>query len=239
MPDQSNTSDTPQFAAVVTAAGTGQRMGGCKKPFLQIGGVSLLDHSLNAIRRAGGCEQIVVVVHRADFDDGALDDRREAVKVVAGGDTRQESARRGLEAVRDDLPLVLIHDAVRPLVDPAVIRRVAAAAREHGAAIAAVPATETVKRTDDDGLIVQTPPRRELWYARTPQGFRLDLIRRAHRLAVEQGFKGTDDAQLVERMGLPVRVVEDRYDNIKITTEEDMVVAEAILRWRESTTREG
>ncbi len=234
----SNQADVSGFAAVVTAAGTGQRMGGRKKPFLEIGGKTILDRALEAIRRAGGCRQIVLVLHETDYADESLAEylnvSREQVDVVPGGDTRQRSACRGIEAVRDDLPLVLIHDAVRPLVDPTVIRRVAVAAHERGAAIAAVPATETVKRADAEGLILDTPPRDELWYARTPQGFHLDLIRRAHRRARQEGFEGTDDAQLVERLGHPVYVVQDRYENIKITTEQDLAIAEAILRWKQS-----
>ncbi|GAG53367.1 unnamed protein product, partial [marine sediment metagenome] len=127
-----------------------------------------------------------------------------------------------------------IHDAVRPLVRPDVVRRVAQAASRCGAAIAAIPATETVKEVAEAGRIVRTPPRRTLWCARTPQGFHRDLILKAHREAAAAGFEGTDDSELVERLGHEVRVVEDHYDNVKITTDQDLAVAEALLRWQES-----
>ncbi|MGD2176179.1 MAG: 2-C-methyl-D-erythritol 4-phosphate cytidylyltransferase [Candidatus Brocadiaceae bacterium] len=227
------------FAAVVPAAGTGTRMGGCKKPYLPLAGRPVLDHTVQRLLAAEGCRQIVVVVHEQEFARGDVADHLEAEfgvrDVVPGGPSRQESVRCGLGRVRAELDLVLIHDAVRPLVSPDVVRRVAVAAKEHGAAIAAVPAVETVKEVADDERIVGTPPRRTLWYARTPQGFRRDLIVRAHHEVGEAGFNGTDDAELVERLGEPVYVVEDCYDNVKITTEEDLVVAEAILRRQEGS----
>ncbi len=233
----SSNAPCPRFAAVVPAAGVGVRMGRRKKPYLTLAGRSILDRALERLQSVTRCEQIVVVVHPAEHRNAELAAHlREQFGVrdlVAGGETRQASARAGLQAVRPDLDLVLIHDAVRPLVTPQVVRRVAVAAARDGAAIAAIPATETVKEVNGEGDIVSTPPRRRLWYARTPQGFRKDLIMRAHRQGAADGFCATDDAELVERLGESVRVVEDRYDNVKITTEEDLLIAEAILRWQE------
>jgi len=237
MPSHPGSDEAPAglaFAVLVTAAGTGERMGRRRKPYLDLAGKSILLRTLERLSAAGGCEQVVVVVHEEEHTAGevarVLERELGPVRVVPGGTTRQASARAGLQAVGEDVPVVLIHDAVRPLVRPEVVRRVAAAALEHGAAIAAVPATETIKQVEPDGTIAVTPLRQRLWYARTPQGFRRELIVRAHREALGAGFEGTDDAQLVERLGLPVRVVEDSYDNIKITTDEDLAVAEALLR---------
>ncbi len=226
--------DEIPFAVVVTAAGTGARMGGRKKPYLMICGRTILSHTLDRLRRARGCVQIIPVVHPDEHRQGALAEQLRAefgvTELACGGPTRQESALAGLEMVRQDVDLVLIHDAVRPLVDPELVRRVAEAAQRFGAAIAAVPATETIKEVDGSGSIVATPSRDRLYYARTPQGFRKDLILRAHYAARDAGFCGTDDVELVERLGEEGRVVEDTYENLKITTEADLILAEAILR---------
>ncbi len=227
-----------RFAAVVPAAGTGSRMGGRKKPYITLCGRPILHHAIERLLEASCCEQLVVVVHRDEFAEGRvaaeLEERFGPIQVVCGGPTRQASVLEGLRAVGDGEELVLIHDAVRPLVSPEVVHRVAVATSRHGAAIAAVPATETVKRVTDGDTIAETPLRGHLWYARTPQGFRKDLILRAHSEHAG-GPKATDDAELVERLGHSVHVVRDRYDNVKITTEEDLIVAEAILRWRRSS----
>lgn len=228
----------PAFSAVVTAAGTGTRMGGRKKPYLPLCGRPILHHTIEGLRQSVGCAEIIVVVHADEYTSGEAADRLRAefglTKLARGGPTRQASALAGLEMVRDDLDLVLIHDAVRPLVEPDVVRRVAQAAQRFGAAIAAVRAIETIKEVNDSGRIIATPSRDRLWLARTPQGFSKDLILRAHYAARDAGFCGTDDAELVERLGEEVRVVEDATDNLKITTEEDLAAAEAILRRREA-----
>lgn len=226
----------PAFSIVVPAAGMGRRMGGRKKPFLLICGRPVLYYALERLRQAPGCAELVPVVHPDEYESAELRDELTArfgiTQVAAGGATRQASVLAGLEAVREDLDLVLIHDAVRPLVDPDLVYRVAVAAQQFGAAIAAVPVTDTVKEVKDPDRIVGTLARAGLWFAHTPQGFRKDLILRAHRAAREEGLCATDDAQLVERLGEEVRVVQDTYDNLKITTEEDLALAEAILRRR-------
>jgi 2-C-methyl-D-erythritol 4-phosphate cytidylyltransferase len=226
-----------RFSVVVPAAGAGVRMGGRRKPLLEVCGRPILFHTIERLLQASGCVEIVPVVHADELRNADLSSRLRddfgITRLVPGGHTRQDSALAGLEAVRDDVQLVLIHDAVRPLVDPAVVRKVAEAAHRGGAAIAAVPAAETVKEVDAAGVIRATPPRERLYLARTPQGFRKDLILRAHYAAREAGFCGTDDAQLVERMGHEVVVVQDTYDNLKITTAEDLAIAEAVLRWRQ------
>jgi 2-C-methyl-D-erythritol 4-phosphate cytidylyltransferase len=231
------------FAVVVAAAGAGKRMGGFRKPLAELCGRPVLFHCIDRLLDAAGCAHIIPVLHPEEYGRGELAARLAAEfgisMVVCGGPTRQASALAGLEAVGADMDLVLIHDAARPLVWPAVVERVAQAAWRTGAAIAAIPATETVKQVAADGRIVATPPRLGLWYARTPQGFRKDVILRAHYAARDEGFLGTDDAQLVERLGHEVHVVEDRHDNLKITVPGDLLVAEAILHWQALEGTEG
>jgi 2-C-methyl-D-erythritol 4-phosphate cytidylyltransferase len=224
------------YSVVVPAAGTGNRMGGCRKPFLELLGRPILQHTVERLRAAEGCAEIIVVLHPDECRGGGLQGRLPAAwrvdKVVPGGSTRQQSALAGLEAVHADLDVVLLHDAVRPLINPDVVSRVAEAARAHGGAVAALRATDTVKEVGNAHMVSATPPRDKLWMARTPQGFRKDIILAAHHAARDDGFIGTDDAQLVERQGDAVVIVEDDYDNIKITTAEDLTVAEASRRWR-------
>jgi 2-C-methyl-D-erythritol 4-phosphate cytidylyltransferase len=229
-------SGTIRWWAVMPAAGLGRRMGGAtRKPLLQLAGRSILYHSVRAFQRAG-CAGVTVVLHPDDCADERLTAcvLREcgADRAVCGGDTRQQSVLAGLEASDPEASYVLIHDAVRPLVQRATIDAVLAAACAHGAAIAAVAATDTVKQVDDENRILATPPRSGLWYARTPQGFRRELILEAHRLAADDGHIGTDDAELIERLGGTVVVVPDSPENIKITTPTDLVAAEAILAER-------
>ncbi len=226
--------DAIPFDAVVVAAGSGRRMGGIRKAHLDLCGRPILDHSIDALRRAPGCGAIVVVLHPDEFDRGEearrLRDAFGITSVARGGATRQESVLAGLEVGEAGAEVVLIHDAARPLVSPSVVTAVAQAAARLGAAIAAVPAAHTVKQVDAGGRIVATPPRDVLYFAHTPQGFRRDLILRAHYAARDAGFTGTDDAQLVEHLGEPVQVVQDSPHNLKITTPDDLVVAEALLK---------
>ena len=225
-----------RFCVIVPAAGEGRRMGGRRKPFLMLDGRPVLHHVVERLRQAPGCAEIILVLRPDDAADASLCAELRALDgvagIVPGGATRQDSVAAGLQAVQGDLPVVLTHDAARPLVDPAVVRRVAEVALDCGAAVAAVPATDTVKEVGQGGAIFRTPSRDALWFAHTPQGLRRQLFERAHTAARRDGFCGTDDVQLAERIGAEVTVVQDTYDNIKITSEEDLAIAEAILRWR-------
>ena len=213
---------------------------GARKPLMCLDGVPLLLHTLHRLCMARGCLQLVLAVHPDDIDDirtcteglFAVSSAPPPTTIVEGGANRQESVMKALEATDPEAPLVLIHDAVRPLLRVEVVEAVARRAAESGAAIAAVPALATIKEVDGRGLIRSTPPRDRLWMAQTPQGFRRELALEAHRGARSEGFVGTDDAILAERLGHPVSVVRDRPDNIKITNPEDLAVAEAILAWQ-------
>ncbi len=228
--------------AVIVAAGKGLRMGaGVRKPYRHLGGVPILSRTLNTFRRSAQFEEIMLVVADEDLascrrEVVAPSGRGDHVRLVAGGCDRQESVFKGLAACRGgDDDLVLIHDGVRPLVTVELLENCLAAAAEKGACIPAVPAADTLKQGHPDGRISTTLPREAIWQAQTPQGFRLGLIRAAHRQARQTGFKGTDDAQLVERLGEPVFIVSGSRTNIKITQPDDLALAEAIWRQRQGS----
>lgn len=235
--DSQDPVDDLRFAVVLPAAGTGRRMGGCKKPLLELGGAPILFRVIATMQGVPGCAEVVPVLHVAEAGDAGLSEqlrRQFGIEgAVPGGATRQASVFEGLKALQSDAEVVLVHDAVRPLVSGEVVRSVAETAAECGGAIAAVPCSDTVKEVGAGSrLIRRTLPREALWLARTPQGFRRDVLLKAEQRAVDEGFCGTDEAQIVERIGGEVRVVEDTRDNLKITTREDLAIAEAILRWR-------
>lgn len=229
----------PDAAAVIAAAGRGARFGGpLPKVFVPLGGRPLLEWSLRAYEH---CEDVgaVVLVVAPDFVENArrlVDEGgyRLVRAIVPGGDRRPESVRAGLEALRAMAPeIVCVHDGARPLVSCQVIERSVEVAREHGAAIAAVPAIDTIKQCSPDGRIEATPPRCELYHAQTPQTFRYDLLVEAYERAAADEADVTDDASLVERIGHAVYVSEGDVDNFKVTTPEDLARAEWVLRRRE------
>jgi 2-C-methyl-D-erythritol 4-phosphate cytidylyltransferase len=149
--------------------------------------------------------------------------------IVPGGSERQDSVRAGIEALDRETELVVIHDAVRPFITVGLIENCIRAAAEEGAATVGVPAKDTVKEVAADGRVLRTCDRNLLWLTQTPQAFRRDIIENAHRAAVRDGYRGTDDTSLVERLGVAVRMIRGDYGNIKITTPEDLLIAEALL----------
>ncbi len=224
--------------AVVPAAGKGLRMGGAvPKQFLSLGGEPIVVHSLRALQAAACIHDIILAVPSADLDYCRNDlvvryGFSKVTKVVPGGKERQDSVRLGLEQVSEETEIVLVHDAVRPFVTVAMIENVVAAARQHGGAIIALPMRDTVKQVGPGHLIQRTVDRQPLWLAQTPQAFRMDWLRDAHRKAHADGVSATDDAFLFEWVGHPVVVVEGSGENIKVTRPEDMVIGEAILSSR-------
>jgi 2-C-methyl-D-erythritol 4-phosphate cytidylyltransferase len=244
-----------QVFVLLPAAGLGTRMAGPPqkhpndkdassgpppKQFLSLDGVPILIHSLRAFAAVERVTGIYVAVRKPEVE------RVEAqvaeygfngkVHVVEGGDNRQESVAHALAAVpagRDDI--VLVHDAVRPLIDAATIDRTIDAVMEHGAAIVGLPAVDTIKqveRTAHGALITATIPREFIVQAQTPQGFRYELLRKAFAEATEDGFVGTDEASVVERAGLPVAVVPGSQVNLKITQPGDLELAAFYLHQR-------
>lgn len=225
-------------AAVIAAAGQGKRMGGgTPKQFLPLKGKPALAWTLLAFQAAPEIRSIVLVCPEGDEDYC----QREIVRpyglakvhrLVPGGPERQESVYRGLQVVDPGCPLVAIHDGARPLVTGAIISRAVAEARRHGAAVVAVPVKDTVKIAGASEMVRETPDRRTLWAAQTPQVFLRELALAAHRKAQQDGFLGTDDSSLVERLAHPVKLVMGEPENLKITAPLDLLVAEAILEKR-------
>ena len=203
--------------------------GSTPKQYLSIAGEPILARSIAAFLHHPRISEVVVVLPPDDVRDppawlGAL-----PVERVAGGAERGDSVWNGLQALSPDVELVLVHDAARPLVDGETIDRVVIAS-EAGAVIAAVAATDTLKEVDGNGAVLRTLDRAMIWQAQTPQGFPRALLLDVHRRARIDGVRGTDDAALCERYGIPVRIVEGSYDNIKITRPEDLSIAEALAR---------
>jgi 2-C-methyl-D-erythritol 4-phosphate cytidylyltransferase/2-C-methyl-D-erythritol 2,4-cyclodiphosphate synthase len=226
-------------AALIVAAGRGQRFGGSlPKQYATLAGVPLLRHSLRAFAAHPAVDTVRAVIHA---DDRALYDAAaeglEIAAPVAGGASRQESVLRGLESLAATPPArVLIHDGARPFVAAAVIERVLAALADSPGAIAALPVVDTLKQADG-GRIAGTRDRSGLWGAQTPQGFRFAEILAAHRAAA--GEELTDDAAVAERAGLAVTLVEGSRENMKVTSQEDLAVAERWLRGAQEETRVG
>lgn len=209
-----------------------------RKQYLHLDGIPIVGHTLRVFDRWPGLERLVLVVPADDLERCRADvlaplRLRHVVRLVAGGRRRQDSVRRGLAAAGDGGGTVLIHDAVRPFVRPALIAACLDGVGATGACIPTLRATDTLKQVDDRGMVVATLDRRSIHRAQTPQTFSLELIRHAHRLADEQGFVATDDASVAAFAGARVVVVPGDADNIKITTPTDLFLARAILdRWR-------
>lgn len=221
---------------IILAAGHGLRMGSyTKKPYVTIGGRTILAHTLDVFEGCQAVKEYVVVVEPSEMQAcrklllGKKSEFQHLVDVVAGGDTRQESVYQGLMALDDNTKVVLIHDAARPCVESTALEASARGCDRFDAVISATPSTDTMKIIRD-GLVESTPDRSTLWRAQTPQTFQYRVLRAAHERAREENYIGTDDAELVERAGYVVRVLEGASENIKITTAEDLDVAERILR---------
>jgi len=224
--------------ALVPASGRGLRMESqIPKQFLTLGGLPLLAHSLRVLESSESIVEIILAVPETELERC----RQEIVarhgftkvrQIVAGGTHRQDSVRNGLSAAASGVDVVLVHDAVRPFLTLVMVERVIEQAVKHGAAVVAIPMQDTVKQVGANGLIERTMDRSPLWLAQTPQAFRWSLFQEAHSKAEQDGFRGTDDAQLVERLGHTVAIVEGSTQNIKITRREDLAIGEAILAVR-------
>jgi 2-C-methyl-D-erythritol 4-phosphate cytidylyltransferase len=223
--------------ALIPAAGMGKRMGaGTNKQYLLLDGIPILAHTLRLFQNAPFIDGIYLVSPQDEipFCREQVVERfgfSKVLAIVAGGAERQHSVFNGLRAMEGLAPedVVLIHDGVRPFVPDQALAEAAATAGRCGSAVVAVPVKDTVK-VALDGVITETPPRETLWLAQTPQAFRYGVIRAAHEQAAAEGFLGTDDASLLERQGEQIPLVMGGYRNIKITTPEDLVLAEALLK---------
>ncbi|MDZ5713754.1 2-C-methyl-D-erythritol 4-phosphate cytidylyltransferase [Jeotgalibacillus haloalkalitolerans] len=219
------------YEVVIPAAGRGKRMGADRnKLLLELNGVPVIIHTLRVFEDDPLCSGIILAIHPDDRDtlEQLLTqyDIKKVTHMVQGGEERQHSVYEGLKAAAEEI--VMVHDGARPFIKQTVIHRLAEAAETRGGAIAAVPVKDTIKKVQD-GFVTETVERSSLWSVQTPQAFLLEVLMEAHREAIRTGFLGTDEASLVEKTGGKVTVIESDYDNIKLTTKEDLVFAEAIL----------
>jgi 2-C-methyl-D-erythritol 4-phosphate cytidylyltransferase len=220
------------YEVVIPAAGQGKRMGaGQNKQFIELQSIPVIIHTLRVFDHDPWCKSIILVINEKEKEQFERLLRHYRIQKVAamvnGGEERQHSVYNGLLAVKD-ADIVLIHDGARPFVTKSLIHRLVESVQQCGAAIAAVPVKDTIKRVKDF-VVTETVERSSLWSVQTPQAFRRSLVLQAHEQAKKAGYIGTDDASLVERMGHHVKIVEGDYQNIKLTTPEDLIFAEAIL----------
>jgi len=224
-----------KVVAIIVAAGRGKRTGhSTKKQFLSVGSKPILAYTLDVFDSIDRVDKIILVIPRGwkRYCQKEIIEKygyRKEIEVISGGARRQDSVACGLALVSSDYEIVIIHDGVRPFVSRKMIVESIAKARKFRACVVAVPVTDTVKMVNREGVIERTLPREHLWRVQTPQTFQLSLIKKAYAKALKDKFYGTDDAQLVERMNKPVKVISGDYRNMKITTREDLILAETLL----------
>ncbi len=221
-----------RVGASVVAAGQSRRMDGPDKLFLPLLGRPLLVYTLDTLQRVDGVQEVVLVLSQSNLEQGrALVTEREFHKVTSvclGGPRRQDSVRLGLQEL-SPCDWVVVHDGARPCVEPELVERGLEEARKWGSAVAAVPVHDTLKSADSEGRVVATVDREGVWAVQTPQVFPWETLREAHE---QIGETATDDAALVERLGQPVHLYTGSRTNIKVTTRDDLRMAEAVLRHR-------
>lgn len=221
-----------KVSAIIPAAGLGLRMGSdIAKQFLLLDGKPILHHTLSVLDHCSAVDEIVLVVSENEIDaiqTQIADSHPKVTRVVEGGKERQDSVGNGLRSLDSDTDIVVVHDGVRPFVSPELIRETVEAAQDFGAAIAAIPLSDTLKKVSEDGRVERTVDRQDLWRVQTPQTFQYALLKQAFDKARSDGFYGTDEGALIEYLGKEVKVIPGSEFNIKITSSEDLVLGEAI-----------
>ncbi|MDB9447494.1 2-C-methyl-D-erythritol 4-phosphate cytidylyltransferase [Anabaena sp. CS-542/02] len=222
---------------LIPSAGIGKRMGGTRnKLLLQVRSQPIIAWTLKAAAAASTIKWIGIISQPVDWPDfkAIVADLNvtKPVEFIPGGLSRQESVYNGLQALPDTAEHVLIHDGARCLVTPDLLNSCAQAIQECSGLIAAVPVKDTIKVVDKHGIIQTTPDRQQLWAAQTPQGFNVNLLKQCHAQGLRQGWEVTDDAALFERCGIEVRIVPGEETNLKVTTPQDLAMAEFILSQR-------
>ncbi|MCA1037668.1 MULTISPECIES: 2-C-methyl-D-erythritol 4-phosphate cytidylyltransferase [Bacillus] len=225
------------YQVIIPAAGQGKRMGaGKNKLLLEIRGVPVFIHTLRVFESDPDCTGILLAVNpseKAEIQELlAFYDIKKVIGLVPGGSERQYSVYNAVKELQGD-GIAMVHDAARPFIDQHLIWELTEAADQDGSAVLAVPVKDTVKKAVGN-QILETVERSSLWAVQTPQAFRVSTLLHIHQKAAEEDYLGTDDASLAERLGIPVKIVEGNYDNIKLTTPEDLYFAEAIIRKREA-----
>ena len=224
-----------KVTAIITAAGKGKRMlHSVPKHFIRLKDKPVLAYTLDVFERCPDVNQ-VLVVSRSGEEDYCLKEvvekygYKKVLKIVIGGDRRQDSVYNGIKELDEDTDIVLVHDGVRPFVSQNTLSEAIKLAIFADGVVTAVPVKDTIKYVGDDGIIRATPDRSSLWHAQTPQVFKRRILEEAYVRAYNDKYTGTDDSALVERLGYKVKIVEGTVDNIKITTKEDLLFAEVIL----------
>ncbi|MFN1835843.1 2-C-methyl-D-erythritol 4-phosphate cytidylyltransferase [Balneola sp. MJW-20] len=224
------------LSLIIPAAGSGVRLGSeIPKPFIRIGDKTILEHTVRRFLDYKGLKQVVIATSAAYLEEVQvmLDGIGAAsimMKAVEGGAERQYSIYNALGEVDERSELIAVHDAVRPFISATIIEQCCRIADEYGGAVVGVPAKDTIKKVDEDNVIIETPDRSMLWQAQTPQVFKKELLIRAYESAMNHDLLGTDDASLVEAVGGVVKMVEGERENLKITYPIDLQVAELILK---------
>lgn len=217
------------------AAGVGSRIGnGCPKPYRRLGQRPLIGYVLETLGECAEVDRIVVIVSAEEQEFC-----REKIiptcnlhkpwQLVVGGAQRQQSVYNGMKAIQGFADVVVVHDAARPLISVELLQQCIFEAKNYGACIVGVPVRDTLKKVGERDIIDKTIPRSHLWMAQTPQVFHYDLLWNAHQKALQEHFQGTDDSVLVERLGLPVKMIRGSYKNIKVTYPEDLLLVESWL----------
>ncbi len=217
---------------LIAAAGSGSRMGADRnKLLLNVAGKAVLEWTLKAALASKAINWIGIIGQPKDKSSicSIIENSVASVKWINGGSTRQKSVQLGLAALPVNAKSVMIHDGARCLVSPLVFDEIAKIVSNGQAVIAASQVTDTIKKVDKDGVIIESPPRSGLWAAQTPQGFPVNKLKHAHSEAIAKGWNVTDDASLFERLGLPVKIYDAGPSNIKVTTPFDLVIAESLL----------
>lgn len=221
-----------KVGAIIPAAGRGKRIGASiPKQFLEIQGRPLLHHTLTVFASCKLIDYVVLVMPRADVNEVGKDwmNKYKIVQeVVVGGEQRQDSVYNGFNSLEKGTDIVVVHDGVRPFTTPQMITATVEAAQQHGAAITAIPVSDTVKQAAD-GFVKQTVSRDGLWRVQTPQAFQHGLLQQAFKKAQKDSYYGTDEGSLVEYLGERVKIVPGSELNIKITRKEDLVLGESLL----------
>jgi 2-C-methyl-D-erythritol 4-phosphate cytidylyltransferase len=222
------------YQVIVLAAGQGKRMNaGKNKQFIELEGKPVIIHTLSVFERDPYCEQINLVINGKEAEIFqellAAYPITKVKEIIFGGKERQDSVYNGLISA-DDAHLVLVHDGARPFISQKVIHRLAETASKEGAAVVGVPVKDTIKKVNSQGVIEETVERSSLWQIQTPQAFRYSILMEAHEQARADKYLGTDESSLVERIQVPVKIVEGEYENIKLTTPDDLLLAKAILQ---------
>ncbi|MBR34722.1 MAG: 2-C-methyl-D-erythritol 4-phosphate cytidylyltransferase [Nitrospinae bacterium] len=227
---------TKKTSAIIPAAGQGRRMGkGRKKQFLMLGQVPIIVHTLQTFQDSASINEIILVVP----DDGIDYCKQEIVnsfkftkvkKIVSGGDKRQESVFNGLKSISREIDLVVVHDGVRPFLSKPILENSIKKAKEKGSVVVAIPVKDTLMKISDQGMVIEGQNRDSIWRIQTPQVFKKEILISAFEKALKNNFCGTDESTLVTRLGIPVYVVNGSELNIKITTPEDILLGESILK---------